>query len=161
MPSLDIVSEYDRHELTNAIDQASRELDTRFDFRGIDASFKLNEKSVECIAEHDFQVEQMLLMLKTAMAKRKVDIRILADSSDTRSGKQIRRVYPIKEVIEQKYAKEIVKKIKDSKLKVQASIQGEQLRVTGKKRDDLQEVMQMLRADKSLEVPLQFTNFRD
>ncbi|MBK8969869.1 MAG: YajQ family cyclic di-GMP-binding protein [Hahellaceae bacterium] len=161
MPSLDIVSEYDRHELTNAIDQASRELDTRFDFRGIDASFKLNEKSVECIAEHDFQVEQMLLMLKTAMAKRKVDIRILADSSDTRSGKQIRRVYPIKEGIEQKYAKEIVKKIKDSKLKVQASIQGEQLRVTGKKRDDLQEVMQMLRADKSLEVPLQFTNFRD
>ena len=98
MPSLDIVSEYDRHELTNAIDQASRELDTRFDFRGVEASFKLNEKSVECIAEHDFQVEQMLLILKTAtMAKRKVDIRILADSSDTRSGKQIRRVYPIKE----------------------------------------------------------------
>jgi uncharacterized protein YajQ (UPF0234 family) len=161
MPSLDIVSEYERHELANAVDQANRELDTRFDFRGIEASFKLNDKSVECIAEHDFQVEQMLLILKTAMAKRKVDIRILDDSSDTRSGKQVRRVYPLKEGIEQKYAKEIVKKIKESKLKVQASIQGEQVRVTGKKRDDLQEVMQMLRADTTLEVPLQFNNFRD
>ncbi len=161
MPSMDIVSEYERHELANAVDQAKRELETRFDFRGVDAAFKLNDKSVECVAEHDFQVEQMLLLLKTAMAKRKVDIRILDDSSDTRSGKQIRRVYPLREGIDQKNAKEIVRKIKDSKLKVQASIQGDQVRVTGKKRDDLQEVIQMLRADQTIEVPLQFNNFRD
>lgn len=161
MPSFDIVSEFDRHEMNNAVDQANRELSTRFDFRNVDARFELNDKHVELIAEHDFQIEQMAQMLRATMSKRKLDVRVLGDGGESRSGKQVKRSFPLQEGIPQKTAKEIVKKIKDSKAKVQASIQGDQVRVTGKKRDDLQGVMQDLRADESIEVPLQFNNFRD
>ncbi|WP_020409573.1 YajQ family cyclic di-GMP-binding protein [Hahella ganghwensis] len=161
MPSFDIVSEFDRHELTNAVDQANRELETRYDFRGVEASFELSEKSVDLEAEQDFQLEQMFMMLTTTMSKRKVDLRTLGEPSDTKSGKLVKRSYPLKEGIDQKAAKDMVKKIKESKIKVQASIQGDQVRVTGKKRDDLQEVMQLLRGDESIELALQFNNFRD
>ncbi len=161
MPSFDIVSEFDRHELTNAVDQANRELETRFDFRGVDASFSLSEKSIEMAAEQEFQLDQMFMMLTTTMSKRKLDLRTLGEPGDTKSGKQVKRSYPLKEGIDQKNAKDMVKKIKESKIKVQTSIQGDQLRVAGKKRDDLQEVMQLLRGDESIELALQFTNFRD
>jgi len=161
MPSFDIVSEFDRHELTNAVDQANRELETRFDFRGVDASFSLSEKSIEMAAEQEFQLDQMFMMLTTTMSKRKLDLRTLGEPDDTKSGKQVKRIYPLKEGIDQKNAKNMVKKIKESKVKVQTSIQGDQLRVTGKKRDDLQEVMQLLRGDETIELALQFNNFRD
>ncbi|MBU6952196.1 MULTISPECIES: YajQ family cyclic di-GMP-binding protein [unclassified Hahella] len=161
MPSFDIVSEIDRHELTNAVDQANRELEMRYDFRGVEASFTLAEKAVEMAAEQEFQLEQMLLILNTTLSKRKVDLRVLGDSTDQKSGKQVKRSYALKEGLEQKVAKDIVKKIKESKMKVQASIQGDQVRITGKKRDDLQEAIQLLRGDESLDVPMQFNNFRD
>lgn len=161
MPSFDIVSEFDRHELTNAVDQATRELSTRFDFRGVPASFELHDKSIEVIAEQEFQIEQMMQMLRTAVAKRKIDLRILGEPSVIKSGKQVKHSVPLQEGIAQQHAKDIIRKIKDSKIKVQASINGDQVRVTGKKRDDLQEVIQFLRGDESVPVPLQFNNFRD
>ncbi|WP_369602088.1 YajQ family cyclic di-GMP-binding protein [Hahella sp. SMD15-11] len=161
MPSFDIVSEFDKHELTNAVDQANRELTTRYDFRGVEASFELQEGQIVMAAEEEFQLEQMHMMLATAMSKRKLDLRILGEPQDSKSGKQVKRAYPLKSGIDQAEAKKLVKKIKDSKIKVQASIQGDQLRVTGKKRDDLQQVIQMLREDDSVSVPLQFQNFRD
>lgn len=161
MPSFDIVSEYDRHEVTNAVDQANRELDTRYDFRGVEASFELQESAVELAAEQEFQLEQMAMMLRTALSKRKVDMRVMGDPQTNKSGRQIKRNYPLHAGIETPKAKSIVKKIKDSKIKVQAQIQGEQVRVTGKKRDDLQAVMQLVREDESIGLPLQFNNFRD
>lgn len=161
MPSFDVVSEYDRHEMTNAVDQANRELDTRYDFRGVEASFELEEGRVVLAAENEGQLEQMAMMLRTALGKRKLDMRVLGKAESSKAGKQVKRTYPLQAGIETAKAKSMVKKIKDSKIKVQAQIQGDQVRVTGKKRDDLQEVMQLLRGDESFGIPLQFNNFRD
>jgi cyclic-di-GMP-binding protein len=161
MPSFDIVSEFDKHEMSNAVDQANRELTTRYDFRGVEASFSLAENSIELLAEQDFQLEQMYLILTITMSKRKVDLKSLGDPTDSKAGKTVKRSYPLKQGIDQKTAKYMVKKIKESKIKVQASIQGDQVRVNGKKRDDLQQVMQMLKGDESIELALQFNNFRD
>lgn len=161
MPSFDIVSEVDKHELTNAVDQANRELGTRYDFRGVEAAFELGEDQVTLSAQEEFQIEQMVPMLQMALAKRKLDQRILGEAKDAKSGRQVRRTYPIKQGVDQTTGKKIVKMIKDSKIKVQASIQGDSVRVTGKKRDDLQEVIAMLRGSSEIEIPLQFNNFRD
>ena len=161
MPSFDIVSEFDKHELHNAVDQANRELTTRYDFRGVETSFALAENSIELVAEQEFQLDQMFMMLTTTMSKRKVDLRTLGEPADSKAGKTVKRSYPLRQGIEQKTAKYMVKKIKESKIKVQASIQGDQLRVNGKKRDDLQEVMNMLKGDTAIELALQYTNFRD
>ncbi|RMF13590.1 MAG: YajQ family cyclic di-GMP-binding protein [Gammaproteobacteria bacterium] len=161
MPSFDIVSEYDKHEMTNAVDQANRELGTRYDFRGVEASIELQDGQIVLAAEEEFQLEQLYMMLANALTKRKLDLRVLGEPQDHKSGKQVKRTYPLKAGIEQAEAKKLVKKIKDSKIKVQAAIQGDQLRVTGKKRDDLQQVIQMLKEDESVSVPLQFQNFRD
>lgn len=161
MPFFDIVSEFDKHEMRNAVDQANRELTTRYDFRGVEAAFELTDNSIIVSAQEEFQLEQMFLMLTTAMSKRKVDLKSLADPVDSKAGKAVKRSYGLKQGIDQKTAKSLVKKIKERKLKVQASVQGDQVRVTGKKRDDLQQVIQMVKDDDTLELALQFTNFRD
>lgn len=160
MPSFDIVSEVDLHQFTNAVDQASRVVQTRFDFKGIDARFERDELTCTLIAEADFQVAQMLDMLRGTLIKCKIDPLAMQSDDPEPSGKLIKQRVTMKNGLEQDLAKKLVKLIKDSKLKVQAQIQGDQVRVTGKKRDDLQDVIAMLR-EKQLEQPLQFTNFRD
>ena len=160
MPSFDIVSEVDHHELSNGVDQTNRELQNRFDFQGVDASYALEKNQIVCLAPSDFQVQQMLDILRQKLVKRGLDAKSL-DPQDIESNvQQAKMVVQIKEGIEQSFAKKLTKMIKDQKFKVQSSIQGEQVRVTGKKRDDLQEVIAFLR-EQDLDLPLQFNNFRD
>ncbi|MGO0308546.1 YajQ family cyclic di-GMP-binding protein [Endozoicomonas acroporae] len=161
MPSFDIVSEVDMHELANAVDQANRELTTRFDFRGVAASFeKSGEKQIVMTTDADFQLVQMVEMLKTKMVKRGIDVKCLEVKDHYGSGKQVKQEVVVRQGLEKDIAKKIVKMIKDAKLKVQAAIQGDQVRVTGKKRDDLQTVIAFLR-EADLDMPLQYNNFRD
>jgi uncharacterized protein YajQ (UPF0234 family) len=160
MPSFDIVSEVNRHEVANAVDQANREVGTRFDFKGSGARYELNDTVVTLHAETEFQLQQMLDILQPRLAKRGVDLLCLKIDPPQVSGKQARQVVTLRQGIDAPLAKTIVKLVKDSKLKVQASIQGDQVRVTGKKRDDLQETIALLRRTE-LELPLQFINFRD
>lgn len=160
MPSFDIVSEVNLHEASNAVDQANREVGTRFDFKGSDARYDLAEAVVTLHAQTEFQLQQMMDILHTKLAKRGVDIACLKIDPPLVSGKEARQTVTLRQGIDSTLAKTIVKLIKDSKLKVQAAIQGEQVRVTGKKRDDLQDVIALLREAK-LELPLQYVNFRD
>ncbi|MCU4675125.1 YajQ family cyclic di-GMP-binding protein [Catenovulum sp. 2E275] len=160
MPSFDIVTETEQEEIRNAADNSQRELSTRFDFKGVEAEFEYNKDSIKLIAEADFQLDQMVTMLRGQLAKRNVDPRSIKLSDTEHSGKTFRKTATFIQGIDAPTAKKIVKLIKDSKLKVQASIQGEQVRVTGKKRDDLQAVMQLIRGS-DLELPFQFNNFRD
>lgn len=161
MPSFDIVSEFDKHEASNAVDQANREIQTRFDFKGVDASFSLEGDSVSLEAEVDFQLKQMLDVLRNKLIARGIDARCLDVQEPVLSGVRARQEAQLKQGLDQKEAKDVVKRIKDSKLKVQAQIQGEKVRVTGKKRDDLQAVMALLRGEQGPDLPLQFDNFRD
>ena len=162
MPSFDIVSELDKHQLTNAIDQASRIVTTRFDFKGVDARIERADKVITMIAEADIQIQQMLDILRQALLKCGIDIACMEIKEPEQSGKTVRQVVTLREGLDQELAKRVIKLIKEKKMKVQAAIQGEQVRVTGKKRDDLQEVIALLRAEKeSLDMPLQFNNFRD
>jgi uncharacterized protein YajQ (UPF0234 family) len=160
MPSFDIVSEVDKHILTNAVDQANRIVTTRFDFKGVDAKFERSEFVITIWAEAEFQVQQMLDMLQSSLVKNNIDIKCLDPSDPQASGKQVKQEIVVRTGLESLLAKKIVKLIKDKKLKVQSQIQGDQVRVTGKKRDDLQQVIAMLKAE-DLEMPLQFNNFRD
>jgi uncharacterized protein YajQ (UPF0234 family) len=160
MPSFDVVSEVDLQEVRNAVDQAVRELRTRFDFNGVDAGYEFDDGSIRLHAEEEFQLGQMLDILRDKLTRRSVDVRALDAGEVEASGRQKRQQFGLKQGIDRDTAKKIVKLVKDSKLKVQTQIQGEQVRVTGKKRDDLQEVMAMLRKAE-LELPLNFTNFRD
>lgn len=160
MPSFDIVSEVDLHEAANAVDQANREVGTRFDFKGSGAQYELKEAVITLLAENEFQLQQMLDILQPRLAKRGIDILCLKIDPPQVSGKQARQTVTLRQGIDSVLAKQIVKLIKDSKMKVQAAIQGDQVRVTGKKRDDLQESMALLRKSE-LDLPLQFTNFRD
>ncbi len=160
MPSFDIVSKIDSHELSNAIDQANREVDNRFDFKGTNAKFELNEGKITLIATSEFQLKQMDDILRNKMVKRDVDTLSLHYNEPQTNLSEARQIVDVKEGIDQASAKKIVKLIKDQKLKVQASIQGDQVRVTGKKRDDLQEVIALLKEQK-LELALQYENFRD
>lgn len=160
MPSFDIVSEVDKHTLTNAVDQANRVVTTRFDFKGVNACFERNDFIITLWAEADFQVQQMLDMLQSTLIKNNIDIKCLEIADPQASGKQVKQDVTVRTGLESLLAKKIVKLIKEKKLKVQAQIQGDQVRVTGKKRDDLQQVMAMLKAE-DLEMPLQFNNFRD
>ncbi|WP_266160069.1 YajQ family cyclic di-GMP-binding protein [Dyella silvatica] len=160
MPSFDVISEVDKHELTNAVDQANRELSTRFDFKGSDARFELDTFTINQIAPSEFQLQQMLDILRGRLVARKIDIRALdiADPEVNLGG--ARQKITVKQGIEQPVAKKLVASLKEAKLKVEAQINGDKLRVTGKKRDDLQLAMATLRkAD--VELPLQFDNFRD
>ncbi len=159
MPSFDVVSELDKHEVTNAVDNAIKDLDRRYDLRG-KGSFEFKEKTVTLTAEADFMLEQMIEILKLALVKRKIDVQCLEVKDPYASGKVVKQEVTLREGIDKELAKKIVALIKDGKLKVQAAIQGEQVRVTGKKRDDLQEAIALLRTQE-LGMPLQFNNFRD
>ncbi len=160
MPSFDIVSEIDMHEVTNAVDQTKRDLGNRWDFKNVDASVELDDKGITLGAEQEFQLEQLMDMLRMAFAKRNIDGRAITEDGDSKSGKLVKQHLVLRQGIETDMAKKIVKMIKDAKLKVQAAIQGDKVRVTGKKRDDLQDVMTMLR-ESDVDLPLQFNNFRD
>ncbi|RUO53545.1 YajQ family cyclic di-GMP-binding protein [Pseudidiomarina homiensis] len=161
MPSFDIVSEIDRIELKNAVDNANRELDSRFDFRGVEARIELKEFTVTLLSESDFQVQQLYDIFSNHCAKRNLSMAGTESPQDlTHSGKTYSTTVTFKQGIDQPLAKQIVKLIKDSKLKVQASIQGDKVRVSGKKRDDLQQTMALLR-ESDIELPLQYENFRD
>jgi uncharacterized protein YajQ (UPF0234 family) len=160
MPSFDVVSEVDMHEVTNAVDQASREVTTRFDFKGTNARFELAESVVTMKAEAEFQLQQMLDILQTKLSRRGVDIACLELDEPQKSGKEVQQTVTIRQGLDSELAKKIVKLIKEAKLKVQAAIQGEKVRVTGKKRDDLQSVIALLK-DAKIGLPLQFNNFRD
>lgn len=160
MPSFDAVSELDMHEVTNAVDQANREVENRFDFKGTGANYELKENIITLSTQTDFQLKQMLDILMAKLAKRGIDTICVKEEKPEIALNQARQKVTLKQGIDTETAKKIVKMIKDSKLKVQAAIQGEQIRVTGKKRDDLQEVIAFLRNAK-LDLPLQYKNFRD
>jgi uncharacterized protein YajQ (UPF0234 family) len=160
MPSFDAVSEIDRHELKNGVDQASREIENRFDFRNTGAKITLTDLLISLEAPSEFQVRQIFEILTEKLARRKIDVRAMSPEKPEVAVNQTRQKVVMKHGLDSDNAKKIVKLIKDSKLKVQASIQGEQVRVTGKKRDDLQAAIQVLKKSE-LGLPLQFTNFRD
>ncbi|WNW11677.1 YajQ family cyclic di-GMP-binding protein [Pseudomonas sp. DTU_2021_1001937_2_SI_NGA_ILE_001] len=161
MPSFDVVSELDKHEVTNAVDNAIKELDRRYDLKG-KGSFEFKEKdlAITLTAEAEFQLEAMIEILKLALVKRKIDVKCLEVKEPYASGKVMKQEANLREGIDKDLAKKIVAHVKDSKLKVQAAIQGEQVRITGKKRDDLQDAIALLRAYDA-ELPLQYNNFRD
>ena len=160
MPSFDIVSSVDMHEVTNAVDQANREVDNRFDFKGTGAKFELTNDTVILTAQNTFQLQQMVNILELKLTKRNIDIKCLKIDEPQESLHEAKQVIHIRQGIDQELAKKIIKTIKNSKLKIQAAIQGDQIRVTGKKRDDLQNVISMLREEK-IDLPLQYENFRD
>jgi len=160
MPSFDTVSEIDHHELSNAIDQANREIGTRYDFKGSDAKIEQAGNQLTLNAESEFQIKQMTPILREKMSKRGIDVSCLEFSDVVEMNKRARQPALVREGLDQDLARKIVKLIKESKIKAQAAIQGEQVRVTGKKRDDLQQIMQLLR-EANLGIPLQFNNFRD
>lgn len=160
MPSFDIVSEIELPELQNAVDNANRELETRFDFRGVEAKFSCSENVVNMVAEAEFQLSQMQDMLRSKCVKRNVDTSAMDIQSIVHSGKSYKQDIVFRQGIDKDMGKKIVKTIKEAKLKVQASIQGEQVRVTGKKRDDLQECIALLKSA-DLGQPFQYNNFRD
>src|SRR3569623_2343380 len=160
MPSFDVVSEVDMHEVTNAVDQANREVGTRFDFKGSNAHYDRKEAEITLQAQVEFQLKQMLEILKDKLARRGVDVACLEVKDAETSLNQARQQVVLRQGLDSALARDIVKRIKDAKLKVQVAIQGDKVRVTGKKKDDLQEVIALLRGAK-LELPLQFNNFRD
>jgi uncharacterized protein YajQ (UPF0234 family) len=160
MPSFDIVSEVDLQEVRNAVDQANREIGTRFDFKGVDAQFEQNESEIKLKAEQEFQLNQMMDILRQKLVKRGVDVAAMDIKEPEASLNAARQTVLIKQGIETDVAKKMVKEIKASKLKVQAQIQGDQLRVSGKKRDDLQQVITLMR-ESDYGLPLQYQNFRD
>ncbi len=160
MPSFDIKSEIDKHELTNVVDQANRVLKNRFDFKDAAADFKLNDNSILLTAKEDFHIKQMATVLEGAITKRKMDIRILKPGKIEISNNTARQTIELQEGIDRELAKNIGSLIKQSKIKVQSAIQGDSVRVTGKKRDELQETIQLIK-DKKYDIPIQFDNFRD
>jgi uncharacterized protein YajQ (UPF0234 family) len=160
MPSFDIVSEVNMHEVTNGVDQANREVGNRFDFKGSGAKYEQNEAVVTMHAQSEFQLNQMLDILQLKLTKRGIDIACLKIDKPEIFGKEARQIVTLRQGIDAALAKKIIKMIKDTKIKVQTAIQEEKIRVSGKKRDDLQQVIALLREAK-LEMPLQFENFRD
>jgi uncharacterized protein YajQ (UPF0234 family) len=160
MPSFDVVSEINTHELTNAVDQAVRELEQRFDFRGTGAKFELEETTVTMTASADFQLKQMLDILKLRISKRGIDVGCLEVKDPEITLASAKQQVILKHGIDADTGKQVSRLIKDSKLKVQAQIQGDKVRVTGKKRDDLQDAIALLKKSE-VGIPLQFDNFRD
>lgn len=160
MPSFDIVSEVDKHELTNAVDQARRDLGNRYDLRGTDARFEHVDNVITQFAPSEYQLDQLLEMLRLRLAGRKIDLRCIELGEVETNLAGARRTITIKQGIEQAQAKKIIAKIKEAKIKVDTQITGDKLRINSKKRDDLQLTMALLRTAE-LELPLQFENFRD
>ncbi len=161
MPSFDTVLKADAVELRNAVEQANKEISGRFDFKGSDARVEQKEYELTAFADSEFQLEQVLDVLRNKCAKRNVDVRFLVEKDVQKmSGDKVKQIIQVKNGVATEDAKKIVKLIKDSKIKVQASIQGDAVRVTGTKRDDLQSTMALLRKDME-DLPLTFDNFRD
>ncbi|MCY3858894.1 MAG: YajQ family cyclic di-GMP-binding protein [Gammaproteobacteria bacterium] len=160
MPSFDVVSEIDWQEVRNAVDQSKRELGTRFDFRHVDAGIELAEKSIQIHAEEEFQLQQLLEILKTKFVSRKVDIKVLQPGEVTPSGKTKRQVVNLVEGIDRATTRLISKRVKDLNKKLQVQVQGYHVRISGKKRDELQQIIAALR-DLDLPMPLQFKNYRN
>ena len=160
MPSFDVVSEFDLQEARNAVDQANREVDTRFDFKGTGSKFTLEGNVVLLRSEAEFQLQQMLPILRQKLAKRGIDLACLKEEPPEISSSEARQKVVLRSGLDAPLAKELVKTIKGSKLKVQAAIQGDKLRVTGKKKDDLQAAIALLK-QADVDMPLQFDNFRD
>lgn len=160
MPTFDVVSEVDHHELSNGVDQANREVTTRFDFKGTGSNFELKDLVIRMNTESDFQLQQMYDILCNKLVKRGIDIACLEKGEPVIQAKTATQDIQVVEGIDTPTAKNMVKMIKQSKIKVQAAIQSEQLRVTGKKRDDLQAVIALLKSAE-LDIPLQFKNFRN
>lgn len=160
MPSFDVVSEVNEPELRNAVDQVKREIGTRFDLKGTSASVDLNGLKIELTGDSEFHLEQIFDIFRLKLAKRGVDIACLDPGEPVKSGMSMRLEINVRQGIDQDLAKRIQRIVKDSKLKVQASLQGEQIRITGKKRDDLQSVITILRGQ-TFDRPLQYNNFRD
>lgn len=160
MPSFDIVSELNTHEVANAVDQANREVTTRFDFKGSGAKFVFEKNTIRLSAENDFQIKQMMEILKNKLTKRGVDLGHMKMEEPVIQHKKAEQLITLQEGIDQESAKKIIKLIKNEKIKVQATIQSEKVRVTGKKKDDLQQIIEVLRKQE-LGLPLQFNNFRD
>ena len=160
MPSFDVVSEYDAHEASNAVDQANREVNTRFDFKSTGSKFELENQVITLTSQSDFQLKQMMDILRQKLAKRGVDIGCLDEQEPEITGSEARQNVILRRGIESELARSLVKTIKKSKIKVQAAIQGEKLRVSGKKRDDLQATIRLLK-ETDVDLPLQYENFRD
>lgn len=160
MPSFDVVSEVDLHEVANSVDQANRELEKRFDLKGTGARFELSDTEITLSAGADFQLKQLVDILEAKLIKRNVDIKCLEYGEMKPSGKEVTQPVEVRQGLDSNLCKKIVKLIKDKKLKVQAAIQGDKVRVTGKKRDDLQSVIAFLK-EENLDMPLQYNNFRD
>jgi hypothetical protein len=160
MPSFDVVSEFDAHEATNAVDQANREVSNRFDFKDTGSRFELENDVIALTSQSDFQLKQMMDILRQKLSKRGIDVGCLQEEEPEITGTEAKQKVIMQQGIDTPLAKELVKKIKASKIKVQASIQGEKLRVSGKKRDNLQSVIALLK-DADAGLPLQYENFRD
>lgn len=160
MPSFDVVSDFDAHEASNAVDQANREVNTRFDFKGTGSKFTLDQQTILLTSQSDFQLDQMMDILRQKLAKRGIDVGIIEENESELVGKEARKTVVLRKGIEADLARKLVKTIKASKIKVQAAIQGDKLRVSGKKRDDLQQAIGLLK-DADVEMPLQYENFRD
>lgn len=160
MPSFDVVSDFDAHEASNAVDQANREVTTRFDFKGTGSKYELDGQVIQMTSKSDFQLGQMLDILQQKAAKRGIDVRCMQEEDIEITGSEARQKVVLRKGIDTPLARDLVKKIKSMKIKVQSAIQGEKLRVSGGKRDDLQKVIAMLKAE-DIELPLQYENFRD
>jgi uncharacterized protein YajQ (UPF0234 family) len=160
MPSFDVVSDFDAHEASNAVDQANREVNTRFDFKGTGSKFELDNQLISLTTQSDFQLKQMLDILRQKLAKRGVDIGCLDEQEPEITINEARQNVIMRRGIESDLARRLVKTIKGSKIKVQAAIQGDKLRISGKKRDDLQATIRLLK-DTDVDLPLQYENFRD
>ena len=160
MPSFDVVSEFDAHEATNAVDQANREVTNRFDFKGTGSKYELENDVITLTTQSDFQLQQMMDILHQKLSKRGIDIGCLKEEEPELTGTVARQKVIMRQGLDTLLAKDLIKKIKASKIKVQSAIQGEKLRVSGKKRDDLQAVIALLK-EADVEMPLQYENFRD
>jgi uncharacterized protein YajQ (UPF0234 family) len=160
MPSFDVVSDFDAHEASNAIDQANREVGTRFDFKGTGSNFVLDGQLITLTSQSDFQLQQMLDIMRLKLVKRGIDLACLDEREPEMTGSEAHQTVLMQKGIESDLARKLVKMIKSSKLKVQAAIQGDKLRISGKKRDDLQAAIALLK-ESDIELPLQYENFRD
>jgi uncharacterized protein YajQ (UPF0234 family) len=160
MPSFDVVSDFDAHEARNGVDQANREVNTRFDFKGTGSKFELDDQVITLTSQSDFQLQQMLDILRQKISKRGIDIACFDVQEPETSGSEARQRVILKKGIDSDLARKLVKLVKGSKLKVQAAVQGEQLRISGKKRDDLQNAIALVK-EADVDIPLQYENFRD
>jgi len=160
MPSFDVVSDFDAHEAANAVDQANREVNTRFDFKGTGSKFELDDQVIALTSQSEFQLQQMMDILRQKLAKRAVDLGCLDEQEPEITGSAARQNVILRRGIDSDLARKLVKTVKNSKIKVQAAIQGDKLRISGKKRDDLQATIRLLK-ETDVDLPLQYENFRD